>query len=79
MLMAVRSYLQQRGTASLADMANHFHTSADALRGMLGHWERKGCVTCRESASCSIGTCGGGSGCCCCNSAAALEVYEWIG
>jgi len=71
-LSDIKQYLQQRGQASLADIATHFDTSTDAVRGMLEIWVRKGRVTCRlASASC-------GSSCSSCDPAA-TEIYQWVG
>jgi hypothetical protein len=69
-LSDIRAYLRQRGQATLADMALHFDTDPDALRGMLEVWMRKGKVQKRSAtASC-------GSGCDRCDSAA-TEIYAW--
>ncbi len=69
-LSDIRGYLQQRGQASLADLALHFDTDADAMRGMLQVWVRKGLVQkLAATASC-------GSSCTQCG-AAAIEVYAW--
>jgi len=71
-LADIRGYLQQRGQASLADLALHFDTDADAMRGMLQVWVRKGMVhKLVATASC-------GSSCTRCDSAA-TEVYAWQG
>ena len=43
-LSEVRDYLQQRGRATLADIALHFDTEPDAVRGMLQIWIQKGKV-----------------------------------
>ncbi|MEW8626864.1 MAG: FeoC-like transcriptional regulator, partial [Candidatus Thiodiazotropha sp.] len=48
MLSAIRDYLQQRGEASLADISRHLDADADAVRGMLEQWERKGRVERRK-------------------------------
>jgi len=69
-LADLRHYLQQRGQASLADMALHFDTTPDALRGMLDLWVRKGRVR-RQSASSACGT-----GCCKCDPAT-VDIYCW--
>jgi hypothetical protein len=70
-LSDIRGYLQQRGQASLADLALHFDTDADAMRGMLQVWMRKGVVQkLTATAAC-------GSSCTKCD-AAATEVYAWL-
>ena len=71
-LSDIKQYLQQRGQASLADIATHFDTSADAVRGMLETWVRKGRVK-RHLASASCG-----SSCSQCDPAS-TEIYEWVG
>jgi len=69
-LAEVRSYLQTHRRATLHDMAIHFGTDPDALRGMLSKWEAKGKVV-----KLPAGTpCG--SACCHCDPAT-IEVYEW--
>jgi len=69
-LADIRDYLQQRGEATLADIALHFNTSPDAVRGMLEIWVRKGKVF-RQSATTSCGT-----SCTQCNPAS-TEIYIW--
>ena len=71
-LSDIRRYLQTREQASLADLALHFDTDVDAMRGMLQVWVRKGMIERRlATASC-------GSSCTRCD-AAATEVYTWLG
>ncbi|OOZ37607.1 FeoC-like transcriptional regulator [Solemya velesiana gill symbiont] len=70
-LSDIRQYLLQRGHASLSDIATHFDSNPDAVRGMLETWIRKGKVRKRLANS----DCG--SSCCQCD-AAAVEIYEWI-
>ncbi len=41
-LSEVRDYIRRRGQVSLQDLALHFNSPPDALRGMLERWERKG-------------------------------------
>jgi len=71
-LSEISDYLQQRGQATLTDIALHFDTPPDAVRGMLETWVRKGRVR-RQliSAAC-------GSSCNRCDPAA-TEIYQWIG
>lgn len=71
MLIDIRNHLQARGSCSLADLALHFNTTPDAMRGMLSHWLRKGRVV-QEGAGCSSG-CGGCTSC----DPATLEFYRW--
>ncbi|MGB1110984.1 MAG: FeoC-like transcriptional regulator, partial [Gammaproteobacteria bacterium] len=43
-LADLRDYLRRNGRAAVYDMAQHFDTDAEAIRGMLSEWERKGRV-----------------------------------
>lgn len=70
-LSQIRDYLKQRGQCTLSDIALHFDTDADAVRGMLGIWIRKGKVE-KRSATASCGT-----SCQSCDPAA-TEVYYWV-
>ena len=69
-LSQVRDYLKQRGQCTLSDIALHFDTDADAVRGMLDVWIRKGKVK-KTSATESCGT-----SCQSCDPSA-TEVYSW--
>ena len=70
MLAAVRDYLQQRGQATLSDIALHFDISPEVARQMLEIWVRKGKVQrTRATASC-------GTSCSQCDPAA-TELYSW--
>jgi putative ferrous iron transport protein C len=69
-LSDIRKYIEQRGQATLVDMANHFEADPEALRGMLNVWIRKGKVT-RHVCTSSCG-----SSCTRCDSAA-TEIYAW--
>jgi len=69
-LSDIRRYLEQRGQASLAEIALHFDADPEAVRGMLAVWQRKGRVRQRRaSAAC-------GSSCSQCDPAA-TEIYVW--
>ena len=69
-LADIRNYLEQRGQATLADIAVHFDAEPDAVRGMLDIWIRKGMAHKKmATASC-------GSSCSQCDSAA-TEIYVW--
>lgn len=69
-LSELRQYLQQNKRASLTDMAAHFDTNPDALRGMLGKWISKGkMVKMQEERNC--GSCGK------CDFSKA-EIYIWM-
>ncbi len=70
-LSELRHYLRQQHRLSLLDMANHFNTDADALRGMLAKWISKGKVKrIDRGAAC-------GTSCCKCDPAM-TELYEWV-
>jgi len=71
-LSQIKGYLEQRGQASLADIALHFDSKPDAVRGMLEIWIRKGKVRKHQLNSAC------GSSCCTCDSDT-TEIYEWIG
>ena len=71
-LSDIKRYLAARGQATLADMALHFQSSPDAVRGMLEVWAGKGKVR-RHLAAASCG-----SSCSKCDPAS-VEIYEWIG
>lgn len=71
-LSEIKSYLMQRREASLADIALHFDSHPDAVRGMLETWISKGKVARR------LATNSCGSSCCQCDTAT-TEIYEWLG
>jgi len=68
MLVAIRSFLQGHGSASLADIAHHLDADPDAVRGMVDHWVRKGKVGVVPVA------CGGCTQC----DIATIETYCWL-
>ena len=69
-LSDIRNYLRERGQASLADVALHFDSEPDAVRGMLNTWVRKGKLIKLDGGS----ACGGCNQC----DAAANEIYHWV-
>jgi len=69
-LSDIRRYLQQRGQATLADIALHFDADPNAVRGMLNVWIRKDKVY-KKMATAS---CGGSCSQC---DPAATEIYVW--
>lgn len=71
-LSDIKRYLMQRGQASLDDIALHFDTQPDAVRGMLEQWMRKGRIRRHLATS----ACGGGCTKC---APSSTEIYEWIG
>ena len=62
-LAEIKRYLQQRGQATLADIALHFDTAPDAVRGMLETLLRKGRIRRQQLNSAC------GSSCCKCDTA----------
>ena len=71
-LSQIRDYLAGRGQATLAEIALHFDTEPDAVRGMLDQWVRKGRVEQRKTEPACGTTC---SRC----DPAAMELYIWRG
>jgi hypothetical protein len=69
-LSEIRDYLKLRGQCTLSDIALHFDTEADAVRGMLDIWVKKGKIE-KRSATASCGT-----SCQSCDPAT-TEVYTW--
>ena len=91
MLMKIRAYLEDRGSASLADLANRFGLPPEAVEGMVGHWVRKGrvrrvdlssiCPSCSCGGGCSGCAATAGSGASCCGGGLigpAFAIYEWV-
>ena len=70
MLLDIKRYLMERQRVSLQDLALHFDTDADAMRGMLAAWVRKGKIS-----KCDAVACGGCSSSC--STAQNEEAYEW--
>jgi len=70
-LSEIRTYFSNHRVASLTDLSAHFKVDPDAMRGMLGQWERKGKVRKAERGACCPD---------CCKSCGSdhLEFYEWI-
>ena len=70
-LSEIKHYLMKQKRVTLGDLALHFDTESEAMRGMLEQWIRKGRVLKSEvQASCNK-TCS--KGC----DASAMEIYEW--
>jgi len=71
-LIELKEYLQKQKRATLMEIAIHFETPPDAMRGMLAHWIRKKKVHILPLDSvCSD------KSCCKCDPKS-LEIYEWI-
>jgi len=69
-LAEIRDYLEERGQATLADIALHVDADPDAVRGMLQVWIDKGKVY-KQMAT---GSCGGSCTQC---DPATTEIYVW--
>lgn len=70
-LSELRAYLQVHKRAALLDMAHHFDTEPDAIRGMLNKWVAKGrVIKLPQDTQC-------GSSCSKCDPAT-IEIYEWV-
>lgn len=74
MLIKIRDYLKQQKVCSLADLSVKFHTTPEAMRGMLSHWLKKGQLSCEQS-GCLVAC---KKGCVSCDPAT-LEIYRWQG
>ncbi len=70
-LTDIRNYLQQTERASLNDIALHFDTPPEAVRGMLDHWIARGNIR-----YCPVDACAGCKAAC---STMPDETYEWLG
>lgn len=69
-LAQIKTYLQQRGSACLSDIALHFDSTPDAVRGMLAIWIGKGKVR-RHGSDAACSSCGH------CEPER-MEWYEWV-
>jgi hypothetical protein len=70
-LSDIKGYLQERKQATLSDLALHFDSDPEAMRGMLARWIEKGRVTrAVQAAGCK-------KGCSSCGCEAAIEIYIW--
>lgn len=74
----VKRYMQARGIVPLSDLVNRFGCDAEAMRGVLEFWKRKGRVRQLASRSgCGGAGCGGcGDGACA--TPALSAVYQWL-
>jgi len=73
MLLDIKRYLIERQNTSLRDLALHFNTEQNAMRGMLEPWIKKGKIRKAPPAT----TCGGCSEGCPSTNEGEMEVYEW--
>lgn len=78
MLLDLKRELESRGPMTLLELSDCVGAAPEAVRGMLGHWIRKGRVRRREMTA----GCGGGCTSCAsstasgCGAAGAFEIYE---
>ncbi len=70
-LSEMRDYLRDRGQATLGDIALHFDSDPEAVRGMLELWVRKGKI----ERSTLMPACGGSCKQC---DMASTAVYRWL-
>ena len=70
-LSEIKQYLMKNKRATLGDLAIHFDTDPDAMRGMLEQWIRKGRVLKSDHQSGCSNSCGK------CGDDSAMEIYEW--
>jgi hypothetical protein len=70
-LSDIKGYLQARKQATLNDLALHFDSDPEAMRGMLARWLAKGKVTKMVQPT------GCKKGCPSCGCGEAEEVYAW--
>ncbi len=68
MLWTLRSFMQERSTATLAEISLHLGAEPEAVRGMIAVWERKGRMTkvplpCGSCTQCDTAT---------------SEIYQWL-
>jgi hypothetical protein len=70
-LAELRDFLQQRQRVALSELISHFAVDAEAMRGMLALWQRKGRLRkVSKTAQC-------GTQCCQCDTTL-TEIYEWL-
>ena len=71
-LSEMRDYLHNQKRASIKDIALHFEMDADATRGLLAVWIKKGKIKNTTAGGPACGT-----SCCQCDPLV-TEIYEWI-
>ena len=70
-LSDIKGYLQERKQATLSDLALHFDSDPEAMRGMLARWMEKGkVIKTVQSNGCK-------KGCSSCGCNATAEIYTW--
>lgn len=71
-LSELRDYIRTKNSVTLHELMIHFDVDANALRGMLAKWVKKGKLQ-QRAANENCGT-----GCCQCDPTL-TELYEWLG
>ncbi len=57
-LIDLKNYLQTRQWVMLSDIVNHFDTTPETARTLLGHWQKKGKVLRLQAGGCGKGCAG---------------------
>ncbi len=70
MLGDIRTYLKQRGPASLSEIATRFDVGTEAAKLALDYWINKGKIQ-TIAPPCDSGSCNGCAG--------VEQLYQWIG
>ncbi|WP_252179770.1 FeoC-like transcriptional regulator [Endozoicomonas sp. 4G] len=68
-MLSIRDFLAEKGVCTLAEVSQHFQVDPEAMKGMLGHWVRKGKLV-EERSGCK-------QGCVSCKPEQ-LIVYRWL-
>ncbi len=75
---SIKAYLKRRGMAPMSDLVNRFDGDADAVRGVLEFWKRKGRVREIEPQAGCSGGCSGCSRTACGALGPDASVYAWV-
>lgn len=70
-LLDIKNYLKQAGSAPVRDIALHFKLSEDDTRSMLEHWVKKGRAIKQPAGTLCQSTCTS----CAPNT---IEIYQWL-
>lgn len=70
-LSEVKIYLQENHVTNMFNLIHHFKTDPETMRGMLGHWIRKGKIRKLEP---SLNKCEKCQQC----DPLIMEIYEWV-
>ncbi|MDJ0881384.1 MAG: FeoC-like transcriptional regulator [Gammaproteobacteria bacterium] len=68
-LKELKQYVRAHRQVSLTDIANHFDTEPDAVRGMLDFWIKKGKIQQYTNRRCNTS--------CQCADQSNKEIYQW--